>query len=133
MEILDTISKEGYTNLSSAIYTKSYGEEEGKRMRDIFEFTLNHFDSNVSLGQVAGVANMSPNAFCRYFKQRTNKTYINFLLDIRVGHACKLLSKKTDLSIAEISYKSGFNNLTNFNRKFKSIKGMTPSEFRNKS
>lgn len=133
LEILDTISKEDCTNLSSAIYTKSYGEEEGKRMRDIFEFTLNHFDSNVSLGQVAGVANMSPNAFCRYFKQRTNKTYINFLLDIRVGHACKLLSKKTDLSIAEISFKSGFNNLTNFNRKFKSIKGMTPSEFRNKS
>jgi AraC-like DNA-binding protein len=133
MEILDTISKEDFTNLSSAIYTKSYGEEEGKRMRDIFEFTLNHFDRNISLDQVAGVANMSSNAFCRYFKQRTNKTYINFLLDIRIGNACKLLTKKTDLSIAEISYKSGFNNLTNFNRKFKSIKGMTPSEFRKKS
>ncbi len=133
MEILDTISKEDFTNLSSAIYTKSYGEEEGKRMRDIFEFTLNHFDRNVSLDEVAGVANMSSNAFCRYFKQRTNKTYINFLLDIRIGNACKLLTKKTDLSIAEISYKSGFNNLTNFNRKFKSIKGMTPSEFRKKS
>ncbi len=133
MEILQAISKETMPTLSSAIHRKSYGEEEGKRMRDIFEFSINNFDQNISLNQVAGIANMTPNAFCRYFKQRTNKTYINFLLDIRIGNACKLLTKKTDLSIAEISYKSGFNNLTNFNRKFKSIKGMTPSEFRKKT
>jgi AraC-like DNA-binding protein len=133
MEILQAISKEAMPTLSSAIHRKSYGEEEGKRMRDIFEFSINNFDQNISLNQVAGIANMTPNAFCRYFKQRTNKTYINFLLDIRIGNACKLLTKKTDLSIAEISYKSGFNNLTNFNRKFKSIKGITPSEFRKKT
>ncbi|UCE93652.1 MAG: AraC family transcriptional regulator, partial [Flavobacteriaceae bacterium] len=70
---------------------------------------------------------------CRYFKQRTNKTYINFLLDIRIENSCKLLAKNSDLSIAEISYQCGFNNLTNFNRKFKSIKGMTPSDFRKKT
>jgi len=133
IELLKTISKERFKTLSSAIHNKSYGEEEGKRMRDIFEFTLSNFERNISLDQVAGIANMTPNAFCRYFKQRTNKTYINFLLDIRIGNACKLLSKKTDLSIAEISYTSGFNNLTNFNRKFKSIKGITPSEFRKKA
>ena len=102
-------------------------------MRDIFEFTLQNFDNTITLNQVADVANMTPNAFCRYFKQRTNKTYINFLLDIRIGNACKLLSKKTDLSIAEVSYKSGFNNLTNFNRKFRSIKGITPSAFRKRA
>jgi len=133
LEILKAISKERFSTLSSDIHKKSYGEEEGKRMRDIFEFSLNNYDQNISLHQVADIANMTPNAFCRYFKQRTNKTYINFLLDIRIGHACKLLTKKTDLSIAEISYKSGFNNLTNFNRKFKSIKGITPSEFRKKT
>jgi len=133
MEILQAISKETMITLSSAIHRKSYGEEEGKRMRNIFEFSINNFDQTISLQQVAGIANMTPNAFCRYFKQRTNKTYMNFLLDIRIGNACKLLTKKTDLSIAEISYKSGFNNLTNFNRKFKSIKGITPSEFRKKT
>ena len=133
MEILQAISKETMVTLSSAIHRKTYGEEEGKRMRDIFEFSINNFDQNISLNQVADIANMTPNAFCRYFKQRTNKTYMNFLLDIRIGNACKLLTKKTDLSIAEISYKSGFNNLTNFNRKFKSIKGITPSEFRKKT
>lgn len=133
IQILQAISREGMTPLSSAIHNKSYGEEEGKRMRDVFAFSLSNFDQNISLDQVAGIAHMTPNAFCRFFKQRTNKTYVNFLLDIRIGNACKLLSKKTDLSIAEISYTSGFNNLTNFNRKFKSIKGITPSEFRKKA
>jgi AraC-like DNA-binding protein/quercetin dioxygenase-like cupin family protein len=130
MEILRLMGQGKMLTLSSALHTKIYGEEEGKRMSDIFGFTLDHFDKNISLHEVAEIANMTPNAFCRYFKQRTNKTYINFLLDIRIGNACKLLTKKTDLSIAEIAYKSGFNNLTNFNRKFKSIKGLTPSEFR---
>ncbi len=133
MEILKFISEASVTTLSSAIHRKAYGEEEGKRMRNIFDFTLLNFDQTINLDQVADIANMTPNAFCRYFKQRTNKTYINFLLDIRIGNACKLLSKKTDLSIAEVSYKSGFNNLTNFNRKFKSIKGITPSEFRKRA
>ena len=133
MEVLKMISKENTQALSSIIHTKSYGEEEGKRMRDIFTYTLQNFHSNIKLGQVADIAHMTPNAFCRYFKQRTNKTYINFLLEIRIGNACKLLSKQTDYSIAEISFQSGFNNLTNFNRKFKSLKGLTPSEFKKRT
>jgi AraC-like DNA-binding protein len=130
IELLDLFGQGKITTLSSAIHTKIYGEEEGKRMRDIFEFTLDHFDKRITLNQVAEIANMTPNAFCRYFKQRTNKTYVNFLLDIRIGNACKLLSKKNEYSIAEIAYRSGFNNLTNFNRKFKALKGITPSGFR---
>lgn len=133
LEILQLMGRAKIKTLSSAIHNKIYGEEEGKRMRDIFAFTLDHFDKNISLNGIAEIANMTPNAFCRYFKQRTNKTYVNFLLDLRIGNACKLLTKNTDLSIAEISYKSGFNNLTNFNRKFKSIKGMTPSAFRKRA
>lgn len=133
MEILKTIAKEKISPLSSIIHTKTYGEEEGKRMRDIFTYTLDNFYKNINLNQVAAVAHMTPNAFCRYFKQRTNKTYINFLLEIKIGNACKLLTKHTDLSIAEISYKSGFNNLTNFNRKFKSLKGITPTEFKKRA
>ena len=131
-EMLRSMNQHNITTFSSAIHTKVYGEEEGNRMRNIFGYTLDRFDKRISLNEIAQIANMTPNAFCRYFKQRTNKTYVNFLLDIRIGNACKLLTKKTDLSIAEISYKSGFNNLTNFNRKFKTIKGMTPSEFRHK-
>jgi len=132
LEILNLISGADKKKLSSLINLKKYAGDEGKRMSDIFQYSMDNFDKEVSLHDVADIANMTPNAFCRYFKQRTNKTFVNFLIDIRIGNACKLLAKKNDLSITEISYKSGFNNLANFNRKFKAIKGITPSEYRKK-
>ncbi|WP_298368376.1 helix-turn-helix transcriptional regulator [uncultured Lutibacter sp.] len=132
LEILRLISESEKQKLSSLINLKKYAGDEGKRMSDIFQYTMNNFQKEVSLQDVADIANMTPNAFCRYFKQRTNKTFVNFLIDIRIGNACKLLAKKNDLSITEISYKSGFNNLANFNRKFKAIKGITPSDYRKK-
>jgi AraC-like DNA-binding protein len=133
LEILDLIVKSENQKISSLINTKKYDGDEGKRMQDIFQYTMYNFEKNISLKEVSDIANMTPNAFCRYFKQRTNKTFINFLNDIRIGNACKLLLKNNDLSIAEISYRSGFNNLTNFNRKFKEFKGVTPSEYKKKT
>lgn len=132
LEILNLISQGEKRELSSLINLKKYGGEEGKRMSDIFQYTMNNYHQEISLDQVSNIANMTPNAFCRYFKQRTNKTFVNFLIDIRIGNACKLLTKNNDLNITEISYKSGFNNLANFNRKFKALKGVTPSEYRKK-
>jgi len=132
LEILNLITEADKLKLSSLINLKKYAGDEGKRMSDIFQYSMENFHKEVSLEDVANIANMTPNAFCRYFKQRTNKTFVNFLIDIRIGNACKLLAKKNDLSITEISYKSGFNNLANFNRKFKAMKGITPSEFRKK-
>ncbi|UMB60031.1 AraC family transcriptional regulator [Lutibacter sp. A80] len=133
LEVLRLISGAEKRKLSSLINLKKYAGNEGKRMSDIFQYTMENFHKEISLHDVADIANMTPNAFCRYFKQRTTKTFVNFLIDIRIGNACKLLTKKNDLSITEISYKSGFNNLANFNRKFKFIKGVTPSEYRKKS
>jgi AraC-like DNA-binding protein len=132
LNILHLISKADKQELSSLINLKKYAGDEGKRMSDIFQYTMNNYHREISLDQVSNIANMTPNAFCRYFKQRTNKTFVNFLIDIRIGNACKLLTKNNDLNITEISYKSGFNNLANFNRKFKAIKGVTPSDYRKK-
>ncbi len=132
LEILHLISDAEKLKLSSLINLKKYAGDQGKRMSNIFQYSMDNFHKEVTLRDAADIANMTPNAFCRYFKQRTNKTFVNFLIDIRIGNACKLLAKKNDLSITEISYKSGFNNLANFNRKFKEIKGITPSEFRKK-
>ena len=132
LDILHLISNAKKQKLSSLINLKKYAGDEGKRMSDIFQYSMNNFHKQITLHEVSNIANMTPNAFCRYFKQRTNKTFVNFLIDIRIGNACKLLSKKTDLSITEISYMSGFNNLANFNRKFKAMKGITPSEYRKK-
>ncbi|MFT6050332.1 MAG: AraC-like DNA-binding protein [Patiriisocius sp.] len=85
----------------------------------------------ISLEDIASIANMTKNAFCKYFKKRTNKTYVSFLTEVRIENACKLLKSDKDVSINEIAYKVGFNNISNFNRKFKEVKKMTPLSYRN--
>jgi AraC-like DNA-binding protein len=99
-------------------------------MRDIMEFTMNHYQQHISLETVASVANMTKNAFCKYFKKRTNKTYFTFLNELRIEYACKLLNKNKDLSITEIAILSGFNNISNFNRKFKLLKKNSPLQYK---
>ena len=130
MELLHLLARTKKMPLSSVLNKKKYGEEEGKRMRDILEHTLANFDRQISLEQIASVASMTPNAFCRYFKQRTKKTYLNYLQEIRIANACKLLARNRELGVAEVAQRCGFNNLTNFNRQFKSLKGLTPSGYR---
>ncbi|MGS2737851.1 AraC family transcriptional regulator [Sinomicrobium sp. M5D2P17] len=116
--------------LSSFVYRKKYTDDEGKRMSAVFEHAMEHFNEVISLDTVAEKANMSKNAFCRYFKKRTNKTFFQFLIEIRIEHACKLLYRNPELSISIISEMCGFQNITNFNRKFKELKGVTPSHYR---
>jgi AraC-like DNA-binding protein len=131
LQLLNLIVDSDYTSLSSFVYDKKYSLVEGDRMRNVFEFTLNNYADNITLDQIARVANMTKTAFCKYFKKRTNKTYIQFLNEFRVEKASKLLQEKSDYSIAEIAYISGFRNISNFNRVFKDCKGTTPSRFTN--
>lgn len=114
--------------LSNFKVSRDFDASEGKRMNDILSFTINESSRKITIEEVAQIANMTPEAFCRYFKVRTRKTYLNFLNEIRISNACKLLINK-DLTIAEISANSGFTNISNFNRFFKKIKGTTPSAF----
>ena len=108
---------------------KSVKETEAQRLNTIFQFTMKEFGRPIPLNEVARLANMAPAAFCRYFKQHTRKTYVQFLTEIRIKEACKLLTNQ-DLSIAEVCYQSGFSNLSNFNRKFKDLTGFTPRDYR---
>ena len=130
LEILKILAKTNHQNLSSYIYKKEYTDTEGKRMRDIMEFTMNNYQQHISLDTIASIANMTKNAFCKYFKKRTNKTYFTFLNKLRIGYACKLLNKNRDLSITEIALLSGFNNISNFNRKFKLLKKNSPLQYK---
>jgi len=129
-EILSILTQSNYETISSFINTKNYTDDEGKRMSAVFEFVMNHFDQKIILEDVATIANMTPNAFCKYFKQHTNKTFFKFLTEVRIENACKFLTNATQLSIADIAYNCGFFNVSNFNRKFKEIKGVTPTKFR---
>ncbi|WP_299060455.1 AraC family transcriptional regulator [uncultured Polaribacter sp.] len=130
LKILKVFSKAKSTPLSTFVYHKKYSDIEGKRMRDVFDFTLENAYQKITLDDVASVANMTKNAFCKYFKKRTNKTFGSFLIELRIENACKLLNTDKDLSINEIAFKSGFNNISNFNRQFKMLKHMSPNTFR---
>jgi len=132
LKILKIASTSNYKSLSSFINDKKYNDNEGKRMRDVFEYTITNYDNDISLEDISEVANMTKNAFCKYFKKRTNKTYFQFLNELRIENACKLIQTEKDLSVSEIAYKSGFKNISNFNRQFKSLKNLSPTAFRNK-
>ncbi|WP_299778116.1 AraC family transcriptional regulator [uncultured Formosa sp.] len=133
IRMLQITSIASYESLSSFIYDKRYTDNEGKRMRNVFEYTMTHFSQDISLDTISGVAVMTKNAFCKYFKKRTNKTYFQFLNELRIEHACKLIIKNNDLSISEIAYRSGFKNISNFNRQFKSVKGSIPSAYKQRA
>ena len=105
-----------------------FKSEEGKRMNAILQFTFRESHRKIYLEEVAEVANLSVEAFCRYFKMHTQKTYTSFLNEVRVSYACRLLINK-DLSVQDVCYQSGFNNVSNFNRIFKRVIGKQPSKY----
>lgn len=129
-QLLKQLNAARYEALSSFISEKKYTDIEGRRMGAVFQFTMNNFRKKITLDEIAKKAAMTPNAFCKYFKKRTRKTYITFLNEIRIEEACKLLREQPESSIAEIAEQSGFQNISNFNRKFKEIKGVKPMAFR---
>lgn len=99
------------------------------RFNEVCDFVLKNFQRDIMLKEVASICNMTPNAFCRYFKARTQKTFIRFLNEVRIGHACKLLQDDI-FSIQQIGYECGYNNPANFFKFFKLIAGRTPKEYR---
>lgn len=130
LKILQLLKTAHTQTISSFISKRVYTDNEGKRMAKVFKAVMDEFSKDFSLKEAADLANMTPNAFCRYFKTRTNKTFFQFLIEVRIENVCKLLSKEKEITISQASYSSGFKNLSNFNRKFKEIKGITPSAYK---
>lgn len=129
LEILDIIAGSSERkHLASEGFVDQYQIDPNDKINDIYQYTLNNFKKGITIQEVAKHVHISPNYFCRYFKQRTSKTYIQFVTELRVGHACKLLLEN-NLNINQICYESGFNNVSNFNRKFKEIIGQSPSQY----
>lgn len=133
LQLLKLINAAKYESLSTFVSEKKYSDTEGRRMGAVIQYTMSHFREKISLDTIARQAAMTPNAFCNYFKKRTRKNYTTFLNEIRIEEACKLLRDQSELSIAEIAEVSGFQNISNFNRKFKQIKQRQPREFKNKT
>ena len=129
LELLENLSQISTEPLSSFIYSKTLSVNEGERLQEIFDFVLKNFQKSISLDEISKMAFMTPNAFCKFFKQRTNKTFFQFLIELRIEHACQLLSSKKELNINLVSDMSGFNSISNFNKKFKKLKGITPTQY----
>lgn len=103
--------------------------QDHQRMQSVYDFVEKNFQRPFTLDEAARVISMTPPAFCRFFKKLNHKTFIEFLNEFRIAHACSLLSEK-HISIAEVSFESGFNNLSHFNKHFKLVTGVTPTQYR---
>lgn len=120
--------KTSYERLSTQDILQ-FNPKQKERIDAIFQYTIQHFQEAFSVNDVAKNVNMSVPAFCSYFKKCTKKTYIDFLNEVRIGHACKQLMD-TQMTVAEIAYESGYNTLVNFNKQFLKLKKSTPSNYR---
>jgi len=114
--------------LSSMGFRNNFEETENDRINAIYNYSLTHFKRKIHMEEMASVANISPNSFCRYFKTRTRKTYTQFISEIRVGHACKLLIEDS-MNVKQICYESGFHNFASFHKHFKIITGQSPLNY----
>ncbi|GAA3647455.1 AraC family transcriptional regulator [Flavivirga jejuensis] len=126
--LYDLASSRNQRMLSNST-TQKRSFENSSKIKKVYDYIQNNFDKKISLNEISALVNMTPVSFNRFIKKRTGKTFVIYVNSTRISQASKLLLE-TDLSIAEISFKCGFNNIANFNRIFKKEKNATPSEFR---
>lgn len=130
LQLLDLLASATDYRLLSRIGSQSLlGDASSVRLREVCTYVLDNYLGDIHLADVARVANMSEKGFCRFFKQNTQKTLVQFVTELRLSHACKLLVAG-DMTVSEICFASGFNNLSHFNRVFKRTLGKTPRAYR---
>ena len=130
LTILYELSRcEGARTLATSSYAKVEVESDSRRVLKVKNYIAKNYMDEIRLNTLADIAGMSPSAFSRFFKLHTGRNLSDYIIEMRLGYASRMLVD-TARSIAEISFQSGFNNLSNFNRIFKKKKGCSPSEFR---
>jgi AraC-like DNA-binding protein len=130
LKILDRLgASDGLIPLSKSLFSVKNGKYNSERLNLVIEYTIANFATKVVLDDVASISNMSVSNFCKYFKARMNKTYVEYLTEVRIGMSCKLLIEDK-LSVHQIAFECGFINISNFNRSFKLNKQMTPLLYR---
>lgn len=126
LKLLDKLAKHSQIKLlSSEGYLERKPEEQSDKTH---EFIFKNFTKQILLADVAAIASMNPTAFSRYFKRIHRKTFSRYLIEIRIGYACKLLIENK-VKVSSACYESGFNNISNFNKQFKHIMDMSPSQY----
>ncbi len=120
-----------FEKITSAHSFYQSNEADTLRLNKIYNYTLKNFKKEIKLEEIAAISNLSTNSFCRYFKLMTKKTYSNFVIELRLSHACRMLIEDK-LTNDNICFDCGFNNVSNFYRHFKQFIGITPLEYKRK-
>jgi len=132
LSILEIIaSQKKYQFLTSPIVQNSINESDSERLNKVYKYVINNYQQDITLKNAASVANLSVPSFCRYFKQRTGKTFIQLLNEIRISYACRYLLEE-DIPIEKICYICGYTNVSYFIKQFKSITKFTPLSYKKK-
>lgn len=131
LQILNTIADSTDSHpITHVNYIPINNKTESDRMNKIYRYIMKNFRNKISLEVIADLINMTPSSFSRYFKSRVNKSFSDFLKELRIDYARKLLNENK-ISINSVSYDSGYTTLSNFNKQFKEVTGKTPLQYRN--
>ena len=133
LELLHHLTKVKCFPIVEKGYVTKISKDQGQRLQLVFDYVMQNFQNEILLDDVSEKIHMTRNAFCRFFKQRTNKTFFQFLVEIRIQHASVLLKEKPELPIAEIAALSGYRSISNFNYQFKTITQLSPSSYKAQS
>lgn len=126
---LETIANTtDYQLLSRLGYTNSVSNADTERINKVMNYLMDNYTQEIQLDKIADLVNLNRSSFCRYFKNKTHKTCSQFLNEIRIANACKLLITG-EMTISQICYEIGYNNISHFNRQFKLINGLTAKEY----
>ena len=129
LDILQQLSLSKQYRVITKSFDTGTDHKENSAIEKIFTYSFTHFLEPVTLTEVAGIADMSIPTFCRFFKRNIKKSYFDFLKELRISHACKLLRESNE-PIIDICYTSGYNSWAHFSKQFKNVKAMTPNQFR---
>ena len=133
LEILSILSEStDLTFVNSEAYSPIKNQNTNDRLSDVFIFIKEHYKEDISLIEISKIANLTPTSFCRMFKLKAKKSFVEYLNEIRVANACKFIME-SDMGMAEIAYECGFKTASNFNRIFKKSTGTTPKEYKKKT
>ncbi len=118
-----------YHFISHTVYEDPFKQSETDRINIVYDYVMKNFRKKIALEEIAGLVHMTPTSFSRYFTMKNNKTFSGFISEIRIKHACKLLTE-TENPVSDVCYECGFNTLSNFNKQFKEVMFKIPSAYR---
>jgi AraC-like DNA-binding protein len=130
LKILDILSaSKNFHYISSVEYNNTFDQHETDRLNIVYEYVMKNFRQKIHLDELAGLLHMTPTSFSRYFSKKNNMPFSRFISELRIRHACKLLTD-TELSVEQVCYECGFNTVSNFNRQFLELMKKKPTQYK---